>query len=79
MTPEQVATQLEEIAREMRSNSGRVRWLCAVFFAEAGCETLDPGARVIRISRNDADPLELANAMQKATDNCGQLVIPVSS
>ena len=79
MTPDQVASQLEDVARELRSNSGRIRWICAVFCAETGCESIDPGGHMIRIARNDADPEELASAMGEATEKCGRHVIPVSS
>lgn len=78
MTPETVAARLEAVAQELRSNSGRIRWICAVFFAEAGCDEVDPGGHVLRISRSDADPAELAGAMAEATGKCGQAVIPVS-
>ena len=76
MTPDQVAAQLRELADELESGRGRVRWMCAVFCVEGG-GGVPPGPGMVRLSRNDADPEELANAMTEAAELVGRRVIPV--
>ena len=78
MDPAEVAKQLRAIADELDSNSGRIRWVCTVYYAELGADGVAPGAGVIRVSRNDADPAELARAMKEATRRVGRNVIPVN-
>ena len=72
------AAQLRALADELESGSGRVRFVCAVFCAEHGIPGVNPGPGMIRLSRQGANPAELADAMKQATALVGRNVIPVN-
>ncbi len=76
-TPQEIAAELRELAAELEAETGRVRWICAVFFLETPSERLQPGASMVRLSRNDAPPEELAAVMKEVAERVGQSVIPV--
>ena len=76
MDPTRAARQLRDLADTLESGTGNVRWLCCVFCQEHESPALPPGAGMIRMSRNDASPAELADAMQEAAGLVGRHVIP---
>lgn len=76
--PAKIAQQLRDVADELESNSGNIRWVCCVFATETPCAGLPPGGHILRLSRDGVDPAELAKALQEATSRVGNRVIPVS-